>query len=247
MPATSQMRCWLLPNGRIFPAVAGDSLRWAAVLHLHFSRCPHVGATLAFPVAPRTHSLSERKAAHSGDTRLTAANGARCGRVQGCKPFKALPPCPLAPANARAIGRRGATKECRDFALQFSASALKCRAALQAQGLPRLVSAASETCAARPPSAWSLSAPARCRSGCCQRSRRRSLSTESHTRGEARMQWTHLPAQGCFYPALQCGAYHRFSAAQRSRHSGQMHENQLTQDLGSLPLILAPCSYAQSE
>ena len=74
-PATSQMRCWLLPNGRIFPAVAGDSLRWAAVLHLHFSRCPHVGATLAFPVAPRTHSLSERKAAHSGDTRLTA----RCG------------------------------------------------------------------------------------------------------------------------------------------------------------------------
>ena len=75
-PATSQMRCWLLPNGRIFPAVAGDSLRWAAVLHLHFSRCPHVGATLAFPVAPRTHSLSERKAAHSGDTRLTA----RCRR-----------------------------------------------------------------------------------------------------------------------------------------------------------------------
>ena len=70
------MRCWLLPNGRIFPAVAGDSLRWAAVLHLHFSRCPHVGATLAFPVAPRTHSLSERKAAHSGDTRLTA----RCRR-----------------------------------------------------------------------------------------------------------------------------------------------------------------------
>ena len=25
MPATSQMRCWLLPNGRIFPAAAGFS------------------------------------------------------------------------------------------------------------------------------------------------------------------------------------------------------------------------------
>ena len=214
------MRCWLLPNGRIFPAAAGDSLRWAAVLHLHFSRCPHVGATLAFPVAPHTHSLSGQKAAHSGDTRLTAANGARCGRVQGCKPFKALPPCPLAPANARAIGRRGAPKECRDFALQFSASALKCRAALQAQGLPRLVLAASETCAARLPSAWSLSAPALCRSGCCQRSRRRSPSTESHAPDEVQMQWLRPPVQGCSCPVRQCGAYRRFSAARRQNASG---------------------------
>ena len=214
------MRCWLLPNGRIFPAAAGDSLRWAAVLHLHFSRCPHVGATLAFPVAPHTHSLSGQKAAHSGDTRLTAANGARCGRVQGCKPFKALPPCPLAPANARAIGRRGAPKECRDFALQFSASALKCRAALQAQGLPRLVLAASETCAARLPSAWSLSAPALCRSGCCQRSHRRSPSTESHAPDEVQMQWLRPPVQGCSCPVRQCGAYRRFSAARRQNASG---------------------------
>ena len=146
-----------------------------ALLDCDFVFFAHVGATLAFPVAPHTHSLSGQKAAHSGDTRLTAANGARCGRGQGCKPFKVLPPCPLAPASARAIGRRGAPKECRDFALRFSASALKCRAALQAQGLPRLVLAASETCAARLPSAWSLSAPARCRSGCCQQSHRRSF------------------------------------------------------------------------
>ena len=214
------MRCWLLPNGRIFPAAAGDSLRWAAVLHLHFSRCPHVGATLAFPVAPHTHSLSGQKAAHSGDTRLTAANGARCGRVQGCKPFKALPPCPLAPASARAIGRRGAPKECRDFALRFSASALKCRAALQAQGLPRLVLAASETCAARLPSAWSLSAPALCRSGCCQRSHRRSPSTESRAPDEVQMQWLRPPVQGCSCPVRQCGAYRRFSAARRQNASG---------------------------
>ena len=56
-PATSQMRCWLLPNGRIFPAVAGilcvapperedfprrsgDSLRWTGVLHLYFPALP---------------------------------------------------------------------------------------------------------------------------------------------------------------------------------------------------------------
>ena len=36
----------------------------------------HVGATWAFSAAPHTHSLSGQKAAHSGDTRLTA----RCRR-----------------------------------------------------------------------------------------------------------------------------------------------------------------------
>ena len=101
----------------------------------------------------------------------TAATSTCGERVQGCKQLKVLPPCPLAPANAKAIDRRGAPKEHRDFALRFSAFALKCRAALQAQGLLRLVLAASETCAARLPSAWSLSAPARCRSECCQQSR----------------------------------------------------------------------------
>ena len=201
------MRCWLLPDREDFPRCGGDfsSLRCSGT-------CPHVGAAWAFSAAPRTHPQPWRKAAHSGDTRLTAANGARCGRVQGCKPFKALPPYPLAPASARAIGRRGAPKECRDFALQFSASALKCRAALQAQGLPRLVLAASETCAARLPSAWSLSAPARCRSGCCQRSRRRSPSTESHAPDEVQMQWLRPPVQGCSCPARQwSGAYRLFS------------------------------------
>ena len=58
---------------------------------LRFCIFAHVGATLAFPVAPHTHSLSGQKAAHSGDTRLTAANGACCERVQGCKLFKVLP------------------------------------------------------------------------------------------------------------------------------------------------------------
>ena len=196
MPATSQMRCWLLPNGRIFPAAAGLLCVGSAYCIRIFLRCPHVGATWAFSAAPHTHSQPGQKAAHSGDTRLTAANGARCGRVQGCKPFKALPPCPLAPANARAIGRRGAPKECRDFALRFSASALKCRAALQAQGLPRLVLAASETCAARLPSAWSLSAPARCRLEDCQQSRHRSLSTEA-------ILGVKLECNGC---ALRCKA-----------------------------------------
>ena len=36
IPATSQMRCWLLPNGRIFPAAAG----FLCVLNLRFSALP---------------------------------------------------------------------------------------------------------------------------------------------------------------------------------------------------------------
>ena len=158
-------------SAKAHPFRCASSQNRNRVAGLRFCVFAHVGATLAFPVVPHTHSQPARKDAHSGDTRLTAANSARCGRVQGCKPFKALPPCPLAPANAKAIDRRGAPKEHRDFALRFSAFALKCRAALQAQGLLRLVLAASETCAARLPSAWSLSAPARCRSECCQQSR----------------------------------------------------------------------------
>ena len=75
-PATSQMRCWLLPNGRIFPAAAGLLCVGSAYCIRIFLRCPHVGATWAFAPLPRTHSLSGQKAAHSGDTRLTA----RCRR-----------------------------------------------------------------------------------------------------------------------------------------------------------------------
>ena len=47
-----------------------------ALLDCDFVFFAHVGATLAFPVAPRTHSQPGQKTAHSGDTRLTA----RCGR-----------------------------------------------------------------------------------------------------------------------------------------------------------------------
>ena len=75
-PATSQMRCWLLPNGRIFPASAGILCVGSAYCTCIFLRCPHVGATWAFSAAPHTHSLSGQKAAHSGDTRLTV----RCRR-----------------------------------------------------------------------------------------------------------------------------------------------------------------------
>mgnify|MGYP001541796040 CR=1 FL=1 len=182
------MRCWLLPFGRIFPAAAGLLCVGSAYCIRIFLRCPHGGATLAFAPLLRTHSLSGQKAAHSGDTRLTAANGARCGRVQGCKPFKALPPYPLAPAFAIATDRRGDQKQCRDFALRSSVSAPRYQAALQGQRLLLPVWAVSKTCAVHLPSAWSLSAPARCRLEDCQQSRHRSLSTESHTRGEARMQ-----------------------------------------------------------
>ena len=71
-PATSQMRCWLLPNGRIFPAAAGLLCVGSAYCIRIFLRCPHVGATWAFAVLSRTHSQVGQKAAHSGNTRLTA-------------------------------------------------------------------------------------------------------------------------------------------------------------------------------
>ena len=75
-PATSQMRCWLLPNGRIFPAAAGLLCVGLAYCACIFLRCPHVGATWGCMAHPRAHSQPARKAAHSGDTRLTA----RCRR-----------------------------------------------------------------------------------------------------------------------------------------------------------------------
>ena len=66
--ATSQMRCWLLPNGRIFPAAAG--LFWVSNLHfpalparrrnVGFSRC--AAHTLAVCPESRTQ---RRHAAHS--------------------------------------------------------------------------------------------------------------------------------------------------------------------------------------
>ena len=71
-----QMRCWLLPNGRIFSAAAGLFCVGLAYCACVFLRCPPVGATRAFIPLPRTHSQAVRKTAHSGDTRLTA----RCGR-----------------------------------------------------------------------------------------------------------------------------------------------------------------------
>ena len=65
-----------------------------ALLDCDFVFFAHVGATLAFPIVPHTHSLSGQKAAHSGDTRLTAANGACCERVQGCKTVQGVTPLP---------------------------------------------------------------------------------------------------------------------------------------------------------
>ena len=67
-PATSQMRCWLLPNGRIFPAAAGllctalEPTRTLVQRGLFRLRRAHT-------------SQPARKAAHSGDTRLTARTG----------------------------------------------------------------------------------------------------------------------------------------------------------------------------
>ena len=71
----NRLKLMTLPEREDFSRRGGASLRLISALHLRFLRYPHVGATLAFPVAPRTHSQSGQKTAHSGDTRLTA----RCG------------------------------------------------------------------------------------------------------------------------------------------------------------------------
>ena len=87
-PATSQMRCWLLPNGRIFPAAAGLLCVELVYCACVFSHCPHVGAMWAFPVVLRTCSQVGQKSAHSGNTRLTARYR-RSARPQGrlCRSF----------------------------------------------------------------------------------------------------------------------------------------------------------------
>ena len=137
----------------------------------------------------RTHTRCRGRKPHTAATRASRRRTVPAVEgVQGCKPFKALPPYPLAPAFAIATDRRGDQKQCRDFALRSSVSAPRYQAALQGQRLLLPVWAVSKTCAVHLPSAWSLSAPARCRLEDCQQSRHRSLSTESHTRGEARMQ-----------------------------------------------------------
>ena len=75
-PATSQMRCWLLPNGRIFPAAAGLLCVGSAYCIRIFLRCPHVGATWAFSAAPHTplaagaKSRTQRRHAPHGALRV---------------------------------------------------------------------------------------------------------------------------------------------------------------------------------
>ena len=71
-PATSQMRCWLLPNGRIFPAAAG----FLCILNPRFSALPARRRNVGLCGTPAHTSQAGHKAAHSGDTRLTA----RCRR-----------------------------------------------------------------------------------------------------------------------------------------------------------------------
>ena len=86
-PATSQMRCWLLPNGRIFPAVAGILCVGLAYCTCIFLRCPHVGATLAFPVVPRTHlaacseSRTQRRHAPHGAMQALATPAGSIGSI----------------------------------------------------------------------------------------------------------------------------------------------------------------------
>ena len=72
-PATSQMRCWLLPNGRIFPAAAG-----LLCVGLAYCACAfHIVRTLAqrrlFPLC-RTYTRCRGRKPHTAATRAS-----RCG------------------------------------------------------------------------------------------------------------------------------------------------------------------------
>ena len=81
-PATSQMRCWLLPNGRIFPAAAGFHCVGLAYCTCIF----HVARTLA----QRWLFLSRRARTRcrSGKPHTAATRGSRrrtVPAVEGCK------------------------------------------------------------------------------------------------------------------------------------------------------------------
>ena len=81
-PATSQMRCWLLPNGRIFPAAAGLLCVGSAYCIRIFLRCPHVGATWAL-LCCRAHTRSLPGKPHTAATR--ASRRRTVPAVEGCK------------------------------------------------------------------------------------------------------------------------------------------------------------------
>ena len=82
-PATSQMRCWLLPNGRIFPRCGGTFLHWAGVLRLCFFTLParrrNVGFShcAAHTLAVGAESRTQRRHAPHGGERCLLRKGAR--------------------------------------------------------------------------------------------------------------------------------------------------------------------------
>ena len=90
------MRCWLLPNGRIFPAVAGILCVGLGVLHLYFPALParwrnagFFGCAAHTPAAGAQCRTQRRHAPHGGE-RCPLWKGARMQTVQGVTP---LPSC----------------------------------------------------------------------------------------------------------------------------------------------------------
>ena len=67
----NRLKLMTLPLREDFPRCGGASLRWTAVLHLRFLRCPHGGATLAFPVVPHTHTRCRGRKPHTAATRAS--------------------------------------------------------------------------------------------------------------------------------------------------------------------------------
>ena len=82
-PATSQMRCWLLPNGRIFPAAAG--LFW--VSNLRFPALParrrNVGffCRAAHTLAVGAESRTQRRHAPHGALRVLDTPAGSIGTI----------------------------------------------------------------------------------------------------------------------------------------------------------------------
>ena len=71
-PATSQMRCWLLPNGRIFPAAAGPFCVGLAYCSCVFCVARTSAQRWLFPLC-RAHTRRRGRKPHTAATR-----GSRC-------------------------------------------------------------------------------------------------------------------------------------------------------------------------
>ncbi len=87
VPATSQMRCWLLPNGEDFSRRGGASLRWFGVLRLRFftlsARWRNVGFSrcAAHTLAVWAENRTQRRHAPHGALRVLGTPAGSIGSI----------------------------------------------------------------------------------------------------------------------------------------------------------------------